>query len=108
MKMSDWEKKVLAKPRARQRVAEIEGEMRLAVALTALREKAGLSQRELAERLGVSQPRIVAIEHARNVTLDVLEQYLAALGGSVEISFVKGNRKTKLVEARGQRNRKAS
>ncbi|MGD0085139.1 MAG: helix-turn-helix transcriptional regulator [Acidimicrobiales bacterium] len=41
--------------------------------LTALREQAGLSQRELAQRIGVSQPRVAAIERSRHVTIDVLE-----------------------------------
>jgi len=108
MKMTQWEKKVLAEPGAAQRVEEIEDELRLATRLTELRELAGFSQRELAERIGVSQPRIVAIEHARNVTLDVLEQYVKALGGALEISFVKGNRKTKLLGSRREGQRKAS
>ncbi len=108
MKMNQWEKKVLAKPGAPQRVDDIEDELRLATALTALREESGLSQRELAERLGVSQPRIVAIEHARNVTLDVLEQYLEGLGGTLEVSFFKGNRKTRLLGNQRPSGRKAS
>lgn len=41
---------------------EIQDELRLAAGLTALREEAGMSQRELAEHIGVSQPRIAAIE----------------------------------------------
>ncbi len=46
--MKDWEKKVLAEPGAAERVGEIEDELRLAAGLTALREQAGLSQRDLA------------------------------------------------------------
>ena len=51
--IEDWEKKVLAEPGAAERVAEIEDELRLAAGLTALREQAGLSQRELARLIGV-------------------------------------------------------
>jgi predicted XRE-type DNA-binding protein len=65
MSLKNWERKVLAVPAAGERVAEIEDELRLSAGLTALREHAGLSQRELAERLGVSQPRVAAIERAR-------------------------------------------
>jgi DNA-binding XRE family transcriptional regulator len=79
MSMKAWEKKVLAAPGAAERVAVIEDELRLAAGLTALREGAGLSQRELAERIGISQPRIAAIERSRNITLDVLEQYVTAV-----------------------------
>lgn len=93
MSMKNWEEKVLAKPGAAERVDEIENELRLAAGLTALREQAGLSQRELAGRLGVSQPRVAAIERSQNVTTDVLEQYVAAVGGQLELSVRIGTKK---------------
>jgi transcriptional regulator with XRE-family HTH domain len=95
--MNDWEKKVLASPGAAERVAQIEHELRLAAGLTRLREQAGLSQRELAKRLGVRQPRIAAIERSRNVTFDVLERYVGALGGQLELAVVKGGTKIPLL-----------
>lgn len=97
MSLKDWEKKVLEAPGAAERVAEIEDELRLAAGLTALREQAGLSQRELADRLGVKQPRVAAIEKARNVTIDVLERYVDALGGKLQVTVIKGNRKVPLL-----------
>ena len=100
MKMKDWEKKVLASPGASERVAEIEDELRLAAGLTALREQAGLSQRELAKRIGVSQPRIAAIEQSKNVTIDVLDQYIRAVGGELEVSVVQGSHVISLVSSR--------
>lgn len=96
MSMKSWEKKVLAKPGAAKRVAEIEDELRLAAGLVALREQAGLSQRELAKRMGVSQPRIAAIERSKNVTVELLEQYVEAVGGRLQLTVVKGNRKIAL------------
>jgi transcriptional regulator with XRE-family HTH domain len=105
--MKTWEKKVLREPGAARRVAEIEDELRLATGLTALREQADLSQRELAVLLGVSQPRVAKIERSRNVTVDVLEQYVRALGGSLEISVRKGNRRIALLSA-GAAPRKAA
>jgi transcriptional regulator with XRE-family HTH domain len=101
--MKDWEKKVLKAPGAAKRVAEIEDELRLAAGLTALREQAGLSQRELARRIGVSQPRVAAIEQSRNVTIDVLEQYVDAVGGKLEVTVIKGDRKLPLLAARTPR-----
>ena len=95
--MMAWEKKVLAAPGAAERVSVMEDELRLAAGLTALRENAGLSQRELAKRIGISQPRIAAIERSRNVTLDVLEQYVAAVGGELEITVRTGSKKFELV-----------
>lgn len=95
--MKAWEKKVLAVPGAADRVAVIEDELRLAAGLTALREHAGLSQRELAQRIGVSQPRVAAIERSRNVTLEVLEQYVTAVGGQLEITVRTGSKRLALV-----------
>jgi transcriptional regulator with XRE-family HTH domain len=97
MSMKTWEKKVLAKPGAPARVAGIEDELRLAAGLTLLREQAGLSQRDLAKRLGVSQPRIAKIERSKNVTVELLEQYVEALGGRLQVTVVKGNKRTTLI-----------
>lgn len=108
MSAKNWEKKLLEQPGAAERVAEIEDELRLAAGLTALREQAGLSQRELAKRIGVSQPRIAAIEQSRNVTIDVLEQYVDAVGGRLEVMVVKGNRKTLLLRPRPRHATKGS
>ncbi len=81
MSLKNWEEKVLRADGAPKRVEVIEDELRLAAGLAALRERAGVTQRELADHMGVSQPRIVAIEKSRNVTIDVLDAYVSALGG---------------------------
>ena len=102
MTLKGLEKKVRKAPGAAERIAKIEEELRLAIALTALRERAGLSQRELADRMGVSQPRIAAIERCQNVTLDVLDQYVAATGGALEVNVVRGGKRSALVPARAR------
>src|SRR6266545_5100906 len=99
MSLKEWETRVLEAAGAGERVRDIEDELRLAAGLTALRERAGLSQRELAKRVGVSQPRIAAIERSRNVTIDVLEQYVGALGADLEVSVVQGGRRTSLLKS---------
>lgn len=97
MSLEQWEKKVLQAPGADQRVREIEDELLLAAGLTALREDAGLSQRDLAERIGVSQPRIAAIECSENVTINVLKRYAQALDGHLEVAVVQDQRRTTLL-----------
>ncbi len=97
MNLKSWEEKVLNVEGAANRVAEIEDKLRLAAGLTALRERAGVTQRELADHMGVSQPRIVAIEKSRNVTIDVLDAYVSALGGRLEVSVVRAGRRTRLL-----------
>ncbi|GAA2375103.1 helix-turn-helix transcriptional regulator [Dactylosporangium salmoneum] len=99
MSLKDWEQRVLAVEGAAERVAEVEEELRLAAGLTALRERAGLSQAEVAERIGVSQPRVAAIERSSNITLELLERYVSALlpGGGLEIVAVQGRRRFPLL-----------
>jgi transcriptional regulator with XRE-family HTH domain len=53
----------------------------------------------LAKRIGVSQPRIAAIERSRNVTLDVLQQYVAAVGGILEVTVTAGGNKITLMSS---------
>ncbi len=104
MSLKRWEEKILKAPNAESRVQEIEDELRLATSLTALREKAGISQRELAGLIGISQPRVAAIERSRNVTIDVLEQYVSALGAQLEVAVIQGQDRTCILHTRDVRN----
>ncbi|MGI5246029.1 helix-turn-helix domain-containing protein [Dactylosporangium sp. CA-139066] len=99
MSLKEWEARVLAADGAAERVAEIEDELRLAAGLTALRERAGLSQADVAARIGVSQPRVAAIERSSNITIDLLERYVGALlpGGGLEIVAVQGRHRYPLL-----------
>ena len=64
-----------------------------------MRERAGLSQRELAESMGVSQPRIAAIERSHNITIEVLEALKARLVVSWRFLSKRGGRRTRLIGA---------
>lgn len=108
MSLKKWEKKVLKAPGAERRVSEIERELGIAARLAELREDAGMSQRELAKRIGVSQPRVAAIERSENVTLDVLQQYVESLGAELEVAAVKGTKKITLIGAKTHRTRPVS
>ena len=50
-----------------------------------LREKLGLSQSELAERLEVKQPAVSKMERRQNLELNTLRSVVNALGGTIEI-----------------------
>jgi DNA-binding XRE family transcriptional regulator len=50
-----------------------------------LREKFGLSQAELAQRLEVQQPAISKLERRQNLELNTLRSVVNALGGTIEI-----------------------
>lgn len=65
----------------------------VAAAVRRLREALSLTQAQLAERIGSSQPRVANVEMAsRGVSLDLAFRALFALGGSVP--KIAGRRKT--------------
>jgi transcriptional regulator with XRE-family HTH domain len=67
----------------------------LAGRLRALREAGGLTQSELAERLGIPSSAVSMIESGRrDIRVSTLERYLDALGAAIE--FVPGDRVTTL------------
>lgn len=57
--------------------------------LEALRKKQGLSQRDVAERMGLTQTRVSQIESSDIGTLktDTLRRYATALGLELEVSM---------------------
>jgi predicted transcriptional regulator len=55
------------------------------ITLKHLREKLGLSQAELAQRLEVQQPAISKLERRQNLELNTLRSVVNALGGTIEI-----------------------
>jgi len=67
-----------------------EGErLQVAVALMRLRESEGLTQRQLAEKVGKPQSTIARIENgSMNVSYGILNEIAAGLGKKLEIRFV--------------------
>ncbi len=56
------------------------------------RQEAGLTQAELAKRMGTSQSVIARLENARHMpTFDMVARYAAAIGRRVDIHLVPGN-----------------
>ncbi|MBI5520338.1 MAG: helix-turn-helix transcriptional regulator [Desulfovibrio sp.] len=63
-------------------------EFALAETLVRARSARGLTQTQVAERLGVAQPAVARIESGRNVSLKTLRRYAGALGCRVELRLV--------------------
>lgn len=61
--------------------------LRVITQIIELREKLGLTQAQLAKRIGVSQPFIAKIENdeASNLSLETLTKIVNALNGEIEI-----------------------
>jgi transcriptional regulator with XRE-family HTH domain len=61
-----------------------------------LREALQVSQEELARKLKVTQAAISRLERRPNVLLESIANYVAALGGRIEVHAVLPNRTVKL------------
>jgi transcriptional regulator with XRE-family HTH domain len=57
----------------------------LPVLLSRLRERYGVTQRDLAEKLGIRQATISGIERREDIQLSTLRRFIEALGGSLEV-----------------------
>ena len=78
----EWRENLLADPAMRQ-LSEAEGAKKdLWLQLVEARQQVGLSQDEVAKRMGVSQAQVARIEKAGYdaYTLNTLRHYVAALG----------------------------
>lgn len=64
---------------ARRLAAEVE-------MLHQLRDALGLTQEEVARRLGIGQPGVSRLERRSDVTLSTLYEYVRALGGELEVT----------------------
>jgi len=53
--------------------------------LSALRKLSGLTQRELADRLGIGQPALARLEKRPDILVSTLRDYLTALGAKLRI-----------------------
>lgn len=56
--------------------------------LRALREAAGLTQEELAQRIAITQSQLSKLERREDHRISTVRRYVAALGGELEIAAV--------------------
>ncbi|MBF7997503.1 helix-turn-helix domain-containing protein [Rahnella laticis] len=74
-------------PESQARIKEMAEEMILETGLQLMREELQLSQKALAESMGVSQPAITQIEQRGNdVKLATLKRYIEAMGGKLSLT----------------------
>lgn len=92
---ADLERKLFSaeEREASTRLARLEAEV---LDLRELREFLGLSQAELARRVGQDQPELSRLERGKDIHLSTLTSLIAALGGELELSARFGNRSLRL------------
>lgn len=82
-------------PESQARIKEMSDEMILEVGLQMMREELQLSQKYVAEMMGVSQPAITQPEQRGNdLKLATLKRYIEAMGGklSLDVELPTGKR----------------
>lgn len=92
--LTNWLEGRIDQAGLRREVDELVDQMMIQQRLTEMREQAGMTQRELARRVGVSQPVIARMEsrRIRNVTLKTLVRAASALGATLKIDVTPGKR----------------
>ncbi len=73
-------------PESRTRVAVKVREMKAEMLLSELRKLSELTQAEVANALGISQPEISRLEGEEDMQISTLAKLVRALGGELEIS----------------------
>ncbi|EIR12995.1 helix-turn-helix family protein, partial [Yersinia pestis PY-09] len=77
------------------RIKEMADEMILEVGLQMMREELQLSQKQVAEAMGISQPAVTKLEQRGNdLKLATLKRYVEAMGGklSLDVELPTGRR----------------
>ncbi|WP_323842577.1 MULTISPECIES: helix-turn-helix domain-containing protein [unclassified Moraxella] len=85
------EKMAMLDDKRREQIEARANHTLLAIRLAELRKNAKLSQKELAEKIGISQSAISQLESSGNVQLDTLNKYVTALGGKLRLSVEMPN-----------------
>ncbi len=86
----DFRSTRLGSPAAREGYVRAQRAYQIGEEVRRLREAAGLSQRELAERMGSSQSVVARLEAGGvEPTLATLDRVAAALGADLDIHFAK-------------------
>jgi ribosome-binding protein aMBF1 (putative translation factor) len=84
----DLHKKWMKEPKYRKAYAALEEEFVLASAVMDVRTRAGLTQEELARKMGTTQPVVARLESGRTrPSLRTLERLAEATGSRLLISF---------------------
>ncbi|EOJ8953109.1 helix-turn-helix domain-containing protein [Escherichia coli] len=82
-------------PESQERIKEMADEMILEVGLQMMREELQLSQKQVAEAMGISQPAVTKLEQRGNdLKLATLKRYVEAMGGklSLDVELPTGKR----------------
>lgn len=89
----DFKKKALENPEVRKEYDALQDEFNLIDQLVTMRTSAGLTQEEVANKLGTNKSNISRLERGKgNPSWSTLNKYAAACGFRVKLEAVEDNR----------------
>ena len=89
----DFKKKALENPEVRKEYDTLQDEFNLIDQLVTMRTSAGLTQEEVANKLGTNKSNISRLEHGKgNPSWSTLNKYAAACGFRVKLEAVENDR----------------
>lgn len=105
MKHTDLKKQALRKRGVRAEYEALGPEFELLRQMLGARTKAGLSQADVATRMGTQAPAITRLESAlgsgkHSPSIDTLKRYAAAVGCELQVRLVRSSRRNKRVKPR--------
>ena len=80
----------MANPEFKKAYDALEQEFSIAQALIDARSKAGMTQAEVAQKLGVSQPVVARMESGRNISIKSIARYASAVGQPIRLEIQPG------------------
>jgi transcriptional regulator with XRE-family HTH domain len=90
--LKDFKKRALARPEVRREYEKLKEEFELLDEILKARAEAGLTQAELAERIGTTQSAVARMETAigkHSPSIATLKRYACALGYRLQLRLVK-------------------
>ena len=90
---SEYLKEQLKDPEIKRYYDDFGKQLEIAYEIIKLRKEKGISQRQLADKIGTSQGNIARIESGReNFTTETLQRIASAFGRDLQVQFVKNAR----------------
>ena len=82
------EEKMRDNPEYKAAYDALEQEFASANALIQARSEAGMTQKDVAEKLGVSQPAVARMESGKNISIKAIARYAKAVGRPINLSIL--------------------
>lgn len=96
--LKDFKRRALARPEVRREYETLKEEFELLDEILKARTAAGLTQAELAERIGTTQSAVARMETAigkHSPSIATLKRYASALGYRLQLRLVKQQTRTR-------------